>query len=95
MFALSRHPAPRGSREDWRTVAATLPAPFVTYHRNDQSRDVRVLECVALPVVFARTSASASASAEIVLEREDIASCAGSAHALDEATRLRLAHLVD
>ena len=82
---------PRGPREDWQAVAATLPAPFVTFHRNDQPRDVRALGCFALPVVLVRTSARV----EVVLEREDIASCAGSAHALGEAIRSRLTHLVN
>lgn len=83
--------AARGPREDWQVVAATLPAPFVTFHRNDQPRDVRALGRFALPVVLVRTSASV----EVMLEREDIVSCAGSAHALGEAIRSRLTHLVD
>ena len=83
--------APRGPREDWQAVAATLPAPFVTFHRNDQPRDVRALGRFALPVVLVRTSASV----KVMLEREDIASCAGSAHALGEAIRSRLTHLVN
>jgi len=83
--------APRGPREDWKAVAATLPAPFVTFHRNDQPRDVRALGRFALPVVLVRTSASV----EVMLEREDIASCARSAYALGEAIRSRLTHLKD
>lgn len=64
---------PRGPNEDWMRCAASFPAPFVTYHRNDQPDDVRAV-ARTLPVVLARTDEGL----DVVAAHDDIASCAGS-----------------
>lgn len=46
-------------RSDWQSCRAELPAPFETYHRDDQPERVRAAAAGALPVVVAETSRGA------------------------------------
>jgi len=79
----------KGPRDEWVTCQQRLPAPFVTYHRNDQPDDVRALGGTNLPTILARTSEGVRE----VLDRDAIEECAGSPSALADAIMVRLVQL--
>ena len=69
-------------RPEWKTCKASLPAPFDTYHRNDQPDAIRAAAGGQAPVVVAETT-----SGHVVLLRPaDLETCNGSIGRLIEAT---------
>jgi len=76
-----------GPRREWAQCAARLPAPFVTYHRNDVPIDVKALNLRHLPVLIFRMDDGV----RVAMDRRAIDACAGSGDELVEALLSRLA----
>ena len=76
------HGAVRAKRE-WREYRSALPAPFDTFHRDDQPDAVRALGVV--PVVVAETDDGASPT--VLLGPADLDACGGSVDVLATAIR--------
>jgi len=72
-------------RTDWDSCAATLPARFVTYHRNDAPHDVRAAANGSYPVVLGRHKGGLT----ILLTNKEIEACKGSPQALVDAIQSR------
>jgi hypothetical protein len=68
-------------RSDWVTCRAALPVVFDTYHRDDQPDSVRAATGNKLPVVVAETADGIVP----LLDRDDLAACAGSTDKLFDA----------
>ena len=68
-------------RAVWRARALELPAPFVTYHRNDAPEDVRGAAAGNYPIVLGRHAGSLV----VLLTNADIERCDGSPQALATA----------
>lgn len=67
-------------RADWRRCRDELPAPFVTYHRDEQPLDVRSAAAGAAPAVLCRTEGGI----QVLLGPEELETCGGSPEALVE-----------
>ena len=65
-------------RREWRQCAEALPAPFETYHRDDQPADIRAAAGDQAPVVVARTTGGPV----LLLGPDALAACDGSSDAL-------------
>lgn len=61
-------------RSDWRACRDALPAPFQTFHRDDQPADVRAAANGVAPVVLAETDDGLV----VVATPDDLERCAGS-----------------
>lgn len=72
-------------RSDWDSCATTLPARFVTYHRNDAPRDVREAANGSYPVVLGRGDNGLT----VLLTNKEIEACNGSPQALVDAIRAK------
>lgn len=73
-------------RADWRSCRDELPAPFDTYHLDDQPDEVRGLTAGRTPTVLAETT-----TGWVVLAGpEDLDTCAASPEALVERLRAAL-----
>jgi hypothetical protein len=66
-------------RSAWRACRGELPAPFDTYHRDDQPDSVRAAAAGAAPVVVAETT---DGSLHVLLDAAAIERCDGSPDAL-------------
>jgi hypothetical protein len=69
-------------RADWRSCRGQLPVPFVTFHRDDQPDDVRVVGGSRPPIVVAEMR---DGSVVPLLDGAAIERCAGSPQRLVEA----------
>ena len=76
------HGVVRAKRE-WQEYRTALPAPFDTFHRDDQPAAVRAVGTV--PVVVAETDDGAPPT--VLLGPVDLDACAGSVDALGRAIR--------
>jgi len=68
-------------RAEWKACALELPAPFVTYHRNDAPEDVRAAAAGNYPIVLGRHAGGLV----VLLTNADIERCDGSPQALATA----------
>ncbi len=68
-------------RSDWVKCRAALPVDFDIYHRDDQPDSVRAATGNELPVVVAKTADRIVP----LLDRDDLAACAGSTDKLFDA----------
>ncbi|MGD9701179.1 MAG: hypothetical protein AB7Q42_23485 [Acidimicrobiia bacterium] len=68
-------------RPEWKACQAALPAPFDTYHRNDQPDAIRLAAGGQAPVVVAETDGGHV----LLLAPGDLDACGGSIELLAEA----------
>jgi hypothetical protein len=68
-------------RADWQTSRDRLPAPFATFHRDDQPDEVRRAAGSATPVVVAELDGG---DLIVLLGPDDLEACAGSPDRLVE-----------
>ena len=68
-------------RPEWKARQTGLPAPFDTYHRNDQPDTVRVAVDGRAPVVVAETDSGIV----LLLAPDDLDACGGSIELMVEA----------
>jgi hypothetical protein len=80
-----------GPRRGWAQCATRLPAPFVTYHRDDVPVDVRALNLRQLPVVIFRMDNGV----RVAMDQSAIDACGGSANELMNTLLSRLARPED
>lgn len=72
-------------RRDWTSCASELPAPFVTFHRNDAPDDVRLAAGDRLPCVLMRTASGV----HMALDPSAVEACQGEPRRLLEALLAR------
>jgi hypothetical protein len=65
-------------RDDWKTSRAGLPAPFDTFHRDDQPDAIRAATAGIVPAVVAETAAGVV----MLLGPSELDACAGSSERL-------------
>ena len=65
----------------WKACVAGLPAPFHTFHRNDQPDDVRAAAADVAPIVIAETTDGY----QVLLTPDELEACNGSIDRLVEA----------
>jgi hypothetical protein len=70
-------------KSEWDQCAASLPAPFAAYHRNDAPPDALEAASGSFPVVVGRSGSVH----RVVLTGNQIASCNGSPEALASLLR--------
>ena len=68
-------------RDDWKACRASLPVPFVTFHRDDQPAEVRAAAFGRVPAVVAETNEGI----QMLLGPAAIEECAGDPQRLIEA----------
>ena len=68
-------------RREWSECAGELPAPFVTFHRNDAPDDVLQLAANRFPCVLVRTATGL----RMAMEPSDIERCEGDPRRLLDA----------
>jgi len=76
-----------GPRRGWAQCATRLPAPFVTYHRDNVPADVKALDLRQLPAVIFRMDDGV----RVALDRHAIDACGGSAEEMMNTLLSRLA----
>lgn len=72
-------------RRDWTVCATELPAPFVTFHRNDAPDDVKRTAAGRYPCVLERTTTGL----QMALDPDAIEACQGEPHRLATALMQR------
>ena len=70
-------------RPDWKTCREGIPAPFVTYHRNDQPERIRTALAGMAPAVVAETATGVVT----LLGPDALNDCGGSPDRLAEAIK--------
>lgn len=76
-------------RPEWDACAATLPAPFDTYHRDDQPAAARPLTDGSLPAVLAETDDGFT----LLLGPDDLDACEASPERLIAAVHAAVSRL--
>ena len=74
-------------RSDWTAWRERLPAPFETFHRDDQPGEVRAAHGDQAPAVLADTDAGLV----VLLRPNELAACSGSVEAFSDALDAALA----